>query len=602
MPFGAALLEDGRARFRLWAPDSARVGLELHGDTAGALTMQAAESGWHELTVTQAPAGTRYRFIVQVRNGANLAVPDPASRSNPDGVHQASAVVDPCAYAWNSTTWRGRPWDEAVAYELHVGSFTEEGTFAAVRRRLPELKELGITVLQLMPLAAFPGRRNWGYDGVLQFAPAACYGGPDELKALIDAAHSLGLTVLLDVVYNHFGPEGNYLHAYCRQFFNPAHRTPWGAAINFDGESNATVRDFFVHNALFWIEEYRFDGLRLDAVHAMRDTSAPDIVRTIARALREGPGRRRHVHLVLENNANQASYLERGPDGEPVWATAQWNDDVHHALHVLTTGETDGYYADYAQAPLQKLGRALAEGFAYQGEHSQFRGARRGQPSAGLPPAAFVGFLQNHDMVGNRAMGDRIHAVAGEQLLAAAYVCLLLTPEIPMLFMGEEFAASTPFPYFCDFGAELAQSVSAGRRREFERFAAFAAEAAARVPDPNAEATFLSAKLRWDERERPPHAARLALVRDLLALRRQHLVPLLAGLRHGGYFSVEGSVLRAGWGTAAGAAWHLLAHFGAEAVHASLPTGDVIFTLGVRDLTKSRVLLEPGAAAVTLVR
>ena len=599
MPFGAALLEDGRVRFRLWAPDSTRVELELEGDTAGALSMHAAESGWHELKVAQAAADTRYRFIVQVRDGATLAVPDPASRSNPDGVHQASAVVDARAYAWMSHEWRGRPWCEAVAYELHVGTFTEEGTFAAARRRLPALKELGVTVLQLMPLAAFPGRRNWGYDGVLQFAPAACYGAPDELKALIDAAHSLGLMVMLDVVYNHFGPEGNYLHAYCRQFFNPAHRTPWGAAINFDGEANATVRDFFVHNALFWIEEYRFDGLRLDAVHAMRDTSSPDIVRTIARALREGPGRRRHVHLVLENNANQASYLERGPDGEPIWATAQWNDDAHHALHVLTTGETDGYYADYAQAPLQKLGRALAEGFVYQGEHSQFRGARRGQPSAGLPPAAFVGFLQNHDMVGNRALGDRIDAVAGQQLLAAAYVCLLLTPEIPMLFMGEEFAASTPFPYFCDFGPELAQSVSDGRRREFERFAAFAA---ARIPDPNAEATFLSAKLQWDERERPPHALRLALVRELLTLRRQHLVPLLAALKHGGYFSVEGSVLRAGWGTAAGAAWHLLAHFGTEALHSALPTGEVIFTLGVSDSSKSRVLLEPGAAAVTMVR
>ncbi len=602
MPFGAALLGDGRVRFRLWAPGSARVGLELNGDTAGALSMQAGDSGWHELTVTQAAAGTRYRFIVQVQDGATLAVPDPASRSNPDGVHQASAVIDPRAYAWNSTAWRGRPWCEAVAYELHVGSFTEEGTYAAARRRLPELKELGITVLQLMPLAAFPGRRNWGYDGVLQFAPAACYGPPQELKALIDAAHSLGLMVMLDVVYNHFGPEGNYLHAYCPQFFNPAHRTPWGAAINFDGESNATVRDFFVHNALFWIEEYRFDGLRLDAVHAIRDTSAPDIVRTIARALREGPGRRRHVHLVLENNANQASYLERGPDGEPVWATAQWNDDAHHALHVLTTGETDGYYADYAQAPLQKLGRALAEGFVYQGEYSQFRGASRGEPSAGLPPAAFVGFLQNHDMVGNRALGDRIGSVAGPQLLAAAYVCLLLTPEVPMLFMGEEFAASTPFPYFCDFGAELAQSVSAGRRREFEHFAAFATETAARIPDPNAESTFLSSKLRWDERERPPHATQWALVRDLLALRRQHLVPLLPALRHGGYFSVEGPVLRAGWGTAAGAAWHLLAHFGEEVLHAALPTGDVIFSLGVSDLPKSRVLLEPGAAAVTLIR
>ena len=250
MPFGAALLREGGTRFRLWAPDSACVELEL--DVAGTgtrLSMQAVDLGWHELAVNQAGAGARYRFVVRARDGQLLTVPDPASRSNPDGVHEASAVIDPLAYTWSGARWSGRPWTDAVVYELHVGSFTAEGTFAAARQRLPDLAELGITVLQLMPLAAFPGRRNWGYDGVLQFAPAACYGGPDELKALIDTAHSLGLMVMLDVVYNHFGPEGNYLHAYCPQFFNPALRTPWGAAINFDGEMSRTVREFFVHNA-----------------------------------------------------------------------------------------------------------------------------------------------------------------------------------------------------------------------------------------------------------------------------------------------------------------------------------------------------------------
>jgi maltooligosyltrehalose trehalohydrolase len=601
MPFGAALPRGGGTRFRLWAPDSARVELELGiADTVTRLAMQAMDHGWHDLVVDHAPAGAKYKFAVQARDGQRLSVPDPASRSNPDGVHAASAVVDPRAYTWSSGSWRGRPWADAVVYELHVGSFTAEGTFAAARQRLPDLANLGITVLELMPLAAFPGGRNWGYDGVLQFAPAACYGGPEDLKALIDAAHSLGLMVMLDVVYNHFGPEGNYLHAYCPQFFNPAHRTPWGSAINFDGEMSGTVREFFVHNALFWIEEYRFDGLRLDAVHAMRDESTPDIVCEIARALREGPGRARHVHLVLENDANQSRYLERNSNGGPISATAQWDDDVHHALHVLATGEIDGYYADYVAAPLRNLGRALAEGFTYQGEYSSFRGATRGQPSNHLPPAAFVGFLQNHDMIGNRAFGDRIHAVADERLLAAAYVCLLLTPQVPMLFMGEEFAASAPFLYFCDFGPDLAQSVSNGRRREFKRFAAFADDSAgARIPDPNAESTFQLSKLNWDERERPPHAKRLALVRELLALRRRYLTPLLANFKHGGHFSVEGSLLYAGWRTADGTAWQLLVHFGAEALEAPLPAGELIYSTGVQSTATPRARLEASAAVVT---
>jgi maltooligosyltrehalose trehalohydrolase len=578
MRLGAAVRAGGTL-FRLWAPDCADVALEL---SVSRLKMRAAQDGWHELEVHGAGPGTRYKFVVQTREGQTLAVPDPASRSNPDGVHGASAVIDPRGFEWTCSGWRGRPWTDAVVYELHIGTFTPQGTFAAAQERLPELARLGITVLQIMPLAAFPGRRGWGYDGVLQFAPAACYGGPDDLKALVDGAHSLGLMVMLDVVYNHFGPEGNYLHAYCPQFFNPAHRTPWGSAINFDGEMCAAVREFFVSNALYWIEEYRFDGLRLDAVHALRDTSSPDIVCEIARALRDGPGLERHVHLALENNANQARYLERDRNGEPIFATAQWDDDVHHALHVLTTGETDGYYADYASSPLKNLGRALAEGFAYQGEYSAFRGKSRGEPSGLLPPGAFVGFLQNHDMIGNRAFGDRIDAIADPRLLAAAYVCLLLTPQVPMLFMGEEFAASTPFLYFCDFGPELAQSVSSGRRREFKRFAAFADDdRRARIPDPNAQSTFDASKLLWEERCRPPHGGRLALIAELLALRRRHLVPHLASFTRGGEFAVEQSVLRAAWRAADGTRWHLLAHFGVNEIHARLPPGERVYSTGV---------------------
>jgi len=604
MPFGAALLAGGSTRFRLWAPSCARVELELQinaDDEFLQHRMEPQGGGWHEFIADGSGAGARYKFVVHSSAAERLSAPDPASRSNPCGVHGASAVIDPCKYAWRCNDWRGRTWPDSVVYELHVGTFTKEGTFAAAIEQLADLADIGISVLQLMPLAAFPGRRNWGYDGVLQFAPAECYGSPDDLKSLVDAAHLLGLMVLLDVVYNHFGPEGNYLYAYCPEFFNAAQRTPWGAAINFDGEHSRTVRDFFVHNALFWIEEYRFDGLRLDAVHAMRDRSSPNIVGEIARLLREGPGRERLVHLVLENNANQARYLGRDRAGRPVVATAQWDDDVHHALHVLVSGEADGYYSDYAAAPLEKLGRALAEGFSYQGQYSVFRDKTRGEPSAHLPPAAFVGFLQNHDMVGNRAFGDRLHTFAAAQLLPAAYACLLLTPEVPMLFMGEEFAASTPFLFFCDFGPELAQSVSDGRRREFKRFAAFADDAAvARIPDPNAQATFDACKLHWGERQLAPHRDRLQLIRQLLALRRRHLAPHLAEICHGGQFAVEGGVLRAEWALANGTFWRLLVHFGAHASYATLPLGECIYSHGASSAPAPQMRLEPGAVMVSV--
>lgn len=601
MPFGATLREAGGVGFRLWAPSSPRVELELQVHAAGTptrLLMHAGEGGWHEIDVADAQAGSCYRFIVQTTDGL-LAVPDPASRSNPHGVHGVSAVIDP-EFAWRCAEWGGRSWPDAVLYELHVGTFTAEGTFAAVSRRLEDLKDLGITALQLMPVAAFPGERNWGYDGVLPFAPAQCYGSPDDLKALIDAAHSLGMMVLLDVVYNHFGPEGNYLHAYCPEFFNFTQTTPWGAAINFDGERSRSVRDFFVHNALYWIEEYRFDGLRLDAVHAMRDRSSPHIVAEICRAIREGPGRVRQVHLVLENNANQAGYLQRDAEGQPRLATAQWDDDVHHALHVLASGESDGYYADYAAAPLQNLGRSLSQGFAYQGEYSVFRDRTRGEPSGHLPPAAFVGFLQNHDMVGNRAFGDRISAFADERLIRAAYACLLLSPQVPMLFMGEEFAASTAFMFFCDFGAELALSVSSGRRREFKRFAAFASDAAvARIPDPNAESTFRASKLQWHEREGPPHRARLGLIQELLALRRRHLAPHLAAMTHGGRFEIVDEVLRVEWRLPNDTHWTLLAHFGTHAAYAAMPAAASVFSMGAIAGPAPQVRLEPGATIVT---
>ncbi|MGE5792442.1 MAG: malto-oligosyltrehalose trehalohydrolase [Bacteroidota bacterium] len=576
MPFGAALRDDGATRFRLWAPGARRVDLALAHDRArAAVPLAAVEGGWFEATVPDAPAGARYAFRVD----DGRSVPDPASRCNPDDVHAPSMVVDPRAFDWPDDGWRGRPWEEAVIYELHVGAFTPAGTFAAAIARLDDLAALGVTALELMPVADFPGRRSWGYDGVLPFAPDAAYGAPDDLKRLVAAAHARGLMILLDVVYNHFGPEGNYLHLYAPQFFNPAHHTPWGAAINFDGEHARTVRDFFVHNALYWLEEYRFDGLRLDAVHAIADDSPADIVSEIARAVRAGPGADRHVHLVLENDRNDARYLARDAGGRPERATAQWNDDVHHAAHILVTGETDGYFADYADRPLWHFARGLAQGFAYQSEPSPYRGGRpRGAPSAGLPATAFVNFLQTHDQVGNRAHGERIGALARPGPLAAVTACVLLAPTPPMLFMGEEFGAASPFLFFCDFGPALAAAVATGRREEFRQFARFRdPQARESIPDPNDPATFERSRLDWSEREREPHRTQLALYRRLLDVRRREITPRLAGMRPGGEFECEGAGgLAVRWTLGDGARLHLAANLGDAPGRLAAPPGRLV--------------------------
>ncbi|MCL4800324.1 MAG: malto-oligosyltrehalose trehalohydrolase [Burkholderiales bacterium] len=604
MPFGAELRGDGATRFRLWAPNAGQVELAL-GDPAAPVLhpMTAGGGGWFEAVVAGAGAGTRYRFRID----AGMHVPDPASRANPDDVHGPSMVVDPLAFEWTDGAWRGRPWEEAVIYELHVGTFTPEGTFAGAMGKLDYLAELGVTAIELMPVADFPGRRNWGYDGVLPYAPDAAYGTPADLKRLVQAAHARGLMVLLDVVYNHFGPEGNYLHVYAERFFNPRHQTPWGAAINFDAEGSRTVRDFFVHNALYWIEEYGFDGLRLDAVHAIADDSAPDIVEELTATVRARIAHDRHVHLVLENDRNQSRYLGRDARLAPTHATAQWNDDVHHAIHVLVTGERDGYYADYAGRPLRYLGRCLAEGFAYQGEPSPYRdGAPRGEPSAALPPAAFVAFDQTHDQVGNRAFGERIGHIADRRRLRAALACLLLAPAPPMLFMGEEFAAGAPFLFFCDFGPELAAAVTRGRREEFGRFERFRDPAAqAAIPDPNDPATFARSKLDWTELDRAPHREWLALYRELLALRHRHVVPRLAGMRSGGTFEVrEDGVLRVAWTLGDGAKLHLVANLADRSCGAvGLPPGEAIYAAELPaegDLAAG--ILPAYAAAVTLER
>lgn len=538
MPFGAQF-EDGATRFRLWAPAARSVELLIGASDSPHIHEIAHDNaGWFKTTLSDAPPGTRYAYRID----DELNVPDPASRSNPDGVHAASEVVDPRAYLWRAGNWKGRPWEEAVVYELHIGTFTREGTFAAAIDKLDYLRGLGITAIELMPVAAFAGARGWGYDGVLPFAPQASYGTPNEMKRFIDESHARGLMVVLDVAYNHFGPEGNYLHRYAPQFMNASHQTPWGAALNFDGPDNRTVRDFFIENALYWIEEFRCDGLRLDAVHAIPDDSSIHFVDELAITLHERIGDVRHVHLVLENDRNEARRLSGGSSGTGRRANAQWNDDVHHALHVLVTGERSGYYSDYAKHPLEAFARGLAEGFVFQGEPSPFRGGRpRGEPSTMLPPTAFVDFLQNHDQIGNRALGERIDRLADAAKLRTATACVLLAPSIPLLFMGEEFAASAPFQFFCDYGPELAAAIAKGRNAEFASFDSFASGQS--LPNANASSTFEACQLDWREAEVSPGADWLAFYRDCLAARHAHVIPVLHEIDRGGEHRVIGNDL-----------------------------------------------------------
>lgn len=583
MQFGAEVQTDGSVRFRLWAPGATRVDLclEQNGQES-LLPMTWRSGGWFELNSQEAAVGSRYRYAID----GGQRVPDPASRFQPEDVHGPSEVIEPVAFDWGDEDWRGRPWEEAVIYELHVGSFSPEGTFAGVIGKLDHLVEVGVTAIELMPVADFPGRCNWGYDGVLPFAPDASYGRPEDLKTLVAAAHGRGLMVFLDVVYNHFGPDGNYLHAYAPDFFTDAHHTPWGAAINFDQPGSAEVRRFFIDNALYWIEEFHFDGLRLDAVHAIRDDSAWHVLDELARDVGNGPGRERTLHLVLENDDNAARFLSRDPNGQPRAYTAQWNDDIHHAMHVVLTGEADGYYADYADRPVAHLGRCLTEGYAYQGDSSAHRGGqRRGESSRHLPPTAFVNFLQNHDQVGNRALGERMSVLAEAEAHRAMLAVLLLAPSPPLLFMGEEFATPQPFPFFCDFGPRLAQAVTEGRRSEFESFERFADPAArAAIPDPNDPATFELARLNWGLLEQARHQEWLAYYRELLELRRREIVPRLPGTGgNAGRWTLLGERgLHAHWRLGDGSSLSLVANLGSHPLRSELlppEAGRTLFTL-----------------------
>lgn len=531
IPFGTSVNKDGKITFNLWAPDAKEIKLCLIGsdNKESKIKMQKVDNGFFTIITDKAHIGSLYQY--QIDGG--LLVPDPASRSQQKDVHGPSIVVDPNDFDWeDETVWKGHPWDETIIYELHVGTFTREGTFNAVKEKLDYLVDLGITAIELMPIADFPGRYNWGYDGVLQYAPDKMYGTTNELKDLIKTAHKKGLMVFLDVVYNHFGPEGNYLYVYARsKFFSDKFKTPWGDAINF---SEKWVREFFINNALFWLKEYRFDGLRFDAIHAIKDDSEPDITKELALRIRDEIGNKRNIHLILENDGNESRYLKVNSELNPIQHTAQWNDDLHHAIHIAITGENEGYYADYTKANTSNpvsyfLARSLAEGFAYQGQKSVYRnGESRGESTKELMSSAFINFIQNHDQIGNRAFGERLSSIVSIEKYKAAACLYLLCPSIPMLFMGEEWACDESFLFFCDLGEELADSIREGRRKEFSEFHQFRdPKVRETIPDPLSQNTFKKSILNWqiDNIERQKDC--LQFYKTLLCTRKEYIIPIM---------------------------------------------------------------------------
>ena len=562
-------LDDGKTRFRFWAPALRRVDLLIEGREP--VRMSRLENGWFE-TTTVCEAGAAYRYKVD----EELEVADPAARAMRGDVFGHSLVYDPAAYRWRNNDWKGRPWREAVFYELHVGAF---GGFGGVMEALPRLARLGITAVELMPINAFPGERNWGYDGVLPYAPSASYGAPDELKALIDRAHDLGLMMFLDVVYNHFGPEGNFIGMYAPPFFRRDVHNAWGRAIDF---RRPEVRRFYTENALYWLREFRFDGLRFDAVHAI---THPDWLDETAAEIRATLPCDRYVHFVLENDNNIASHMRDG------YFSAQWNDDAHHVLHVLLTGETGSYYCDYVEQPANKLARALAEGFVFQGEPSKNRGGEpRGTPSGDLPPQCFVLFLQNHDQIGNRAMGERLTELTEPKALEAAIALQLLTPHIPLLFMGEEDASRNPFLYFSQMNEQLAQSIREGRKREFNLDAA-------ELPDPGDPETF--------EQSAPQPDARLGRRRfryyqRLLALRRERIAPFLPGAQSLGAHAAAQKAVIARWRLGDDSELTIAINLGDEPVECLAPSDPLLFEScdGAYELLKEGRLAANAAVAL----
>ncbi|MES2822350.1 MAG: malto-oligosyltrehalose trehalohydrolase [Pseudomonadota bacterium] len=575
---GAFPNKDGTTRFSLWAPDAKKITLKLgNGKT---FPLKKMDKGWFNTTLEAGP-GTSYSYIVNDK----LCIPDPAARAQISDVHGHSCVVNQ-DYPWKTTNWQGLPWHEAIIYELHVGLL---GGFAKVEEYLPQLVKLGITAIELMPIHEFPGTRNWGYDGVLLFAPESSYGTPAQLKSLIDSAHALGLMVFLDVVYNHFGPDGNYLNQYAKAFFREDIKTPWGAAIDFRQQQ---VRDFFCENALMWVLDYRIDGLRLDAVHAIAEK---DFLVELAERVRNSVPASRYIHLILENEDNSASLLAKG-------FNAQWNDDGHNVLHHLLTNEAESYYANFSQWPTAKLARCLSDGFIFQGEHTQ-RGHRRGEPSAHLPPTAFVLFLQNHDHVGNRAFGERLALLADPDALKAAVALVLLSPMIPLLFMGEEWGSRQPFLFFTDHNEELAQAVCAGRRKEFAEFASFA-EATDRdqIPDPNAFSSFLNSIVDESSHSAPEHQDWWDFYHGLLQLRRTELIPRLPGTHSRGVIILADRAVSAAWQMGDGSVLRIYLNLSKARV-AARPSWEqkrVLFSCGLPAPEYEQDLLPPQSILITL--
>jgi maltooligosyltrehalose trehalohydrolase len=526
---GAITGPDG-TRFRLWAPTVDKVELVLE-DRAVPLSKDA--QGYFSAEFPDVRAGTLYCYRVDGKG----PFPDPVSRFQPRGVHDVSETVDP-AFPWTDGAWQGVPRNELVIYELHTGTFTPEGTFAAATEKLPFLTELGVTAVEIMPIADFPGGRNWGYDGVSLYAPARCYGKPADLRRLVDRAHALGLAVIIDVVYNHLGPDGNYTGVYSPFYLTRRHKTPWGDALNFDSDHAEHVREFFIQNALHWIHEYHADGLRLDAVHAIADDSPKHFLAELAERVR-GSVKDRRVHVIAEDNRNLAALLKPPPDG---WGLdGVWADGFHHQIRVCLAGDRDGYYQDYTGSAAD-IAETMRKGWFYCGQFSAYAGEPRGTDPSGLSHDQFVICIQNHDQVGNRALGERLHHQIDPAAYRAAVVLLLTAPETPLLFMGQEWAASSPFLYFTDHNPELGRLVTEGRREEFKKFAAFADPATRqRIPDPQAAATFEASRLKWDEIEREPHAGVLRLYKALLSLRRRE--PALRGAAPADVRSTENGAL-----------------------------------------------------------
>jgi maltooligosyltrehalose trehalohydrolase len=519
----------GATQFRVWAPDHQRIELVLEGtDSAASIRLAPEGEGFYAVEVPGLPAGTLYRYRV---DGAG-PFPDPASRFQPAGVHGPSEVIDPFGFAWSDQRWTGIALEDAVIYELHVGAFTPPGTFAAAAEKLPLLLELGITAVQLMPVADFPGRWNWGYDAVAPFAPSRAYGRPDDLRRFVDQAHRLGLAVYLDVIYNHLGPDGAYQGSFTGYYFSTRHQSPWGAGINYDGPRSGPVRSYAVTNAVRWITEYHADGLRLDATHAIVDQSPSHIVAGVVAAARAAAAARGRPVQIIAEDARDLAFIVRSQDEGGWGADAVYGDDFHHHLRRLLAGDQDGYFASY-EGTASAIAATIRHGWWFRGDPDPATGKIRGSDPSGIPCAKVVVFLQDHDQVGNRAFGDRLQDAVDLAAVRAATVLLLLGPATPLLFMGQEWAATAPFRYFTDHAAALGRAVTEGRRREFGRFRAFAdPELRDTIPDPQAESTFAVSHLDWDERIRSPHREFLALHRRLLALRRAEpsvRVPLASG-------------------------------------------------------------------------